>query len=59
MPLVEGCTIETLYQLLDELGVDTATLKKKKATFQELEKIYYKRLDEGLREFYGRGRSKK
>ncbi len=59
MPLVEGCTSETLYRLLDELGVDTAALHKKKATFQELEKIYYARLDEKLREFFGRKRSQR
>jgi hypothetical protein len=41
MALVKGCTIETLYFLLDELGVDTNMLRKEKATFQELEKIYY------------------
>lgn len=59
VPLVEGCTAEALYQLLEELGADTAALKKKKATFQELEKAYYARLDEKLREFYGKSRSKK
>lgn len=59
VPLIEGCTTETLYQLLEELGVNTTALKKKKATFQELEKAYYARLDEKLREFYGRSRSKK
>jgi hypothetical protein len=49
MPLVEGCTEDELYGLLEELGEDVNALRKKKLKFKELEKLYYKRLDEKLR----------
>lgn len=50
MPLVEGCTKEELYAMLEELGKNTAALREKNATFKELEKLYYKRLDAKLKE---------
>lgn len=57
MALIKGCTAENLYFLLDELGVDTYVLRKEKATFQELEKIYYASLDEKLAELKLRKRA--
>lgn len=51
VPLVESCTKEELYVMLEELGENTAALRKKNdATFKELEKLYYKRLDTKLEE---------
>lgn len=53
MPLVEGCTEDDLYILLGELGEDVDALRKRKLKFKELEKLYYRRLDEKLRKFKG------
>jgi hypothetical protein len=52
MPLVEGCTEDELYRLLEELGEDVDALRKRKLKFKELEKLYYKRLDEKLKEVW-------
>lgn len=49
VPLVESCTKEELYVMLEELGENTAALRKKDATFKELEKLYYKRFDTKLK----------
>jgi hypothetical protein len=51
---MEGYTAEMLYYLLDDLDVNTTSLRKKNATFRELEKIYYAHLTEKIHESYGR-----
>lgn len=51
---MEGYTAEMLYCLLDDLEVNTASLRKKNATFKELERIYYAHLSEKIHESYGR-----
>lgn len=50
MPVTKGCTSAMLYNRLAELGVDPAELRKKKASFAELEKLYLDLLNKKLAE---------
>lgn len=50
MPLTKGCTTAMLYDHLAELGVDPSELRKRKASFAELEKLYLDLLNKKLGE---------
>lgn len=45
MPLMEGCTIEEMYLLLEQMGMSTDWLHQSEATFEQVCGLYLGFLD--------------
>lgn len=48
MPLTEGCTAETLYNRLEELGEDIDRLRRSHPSFATLRKLYFDSVNKKL-----------